>query len=75
MCLHYVQMYVGAYEGQIRAQDLLEAEFQIFVRFLLWVLRTELKSSARVESTLICRATSLAPSHVLYQYLPFSFCF
>lgn len=72
--LHYVQMYVGAYEGQIRAQDL-EAEFQAFVRFLLWVLRTELKSSARVESNLICRATSLASSHILYQYLPLSFCF
>lgn len=50
--------------GQKTAWDALELELQIAMSHLMWVLRTELRSSVRAEILLIT-APSLQPHRVL----------
>jgi len=55
MCIHvylYVRVSAGALRGGNRGPDLLEPELQEIMNHLMWVLGTELRSSARAEHAL-----------------------
>ena len=61
VCLHY--MCVGTHQGQTKASDLLEPEWQVVLRHQTWALGAKLKSSAGAGATLnylaICQGQEL----------------
>lgn len=51
-CAHMHRMCTGVFGGEKRVSGLLEPEFRVVESCLMWVLGTELKSSARAASSL-----------------------
>lgn len=64
----YVNIGINAHEGQKKALDPLDQEWQGVVSHLIWVLGTELGTYKRVASGLNYLAISIAPK-IFYPYI------